>query len=179
MSTSNFLTSKKHTGLKQYSTEFEGVSLRLILKGYSSNWRYAHVHCVKSVQIRSFFWSVFSRIWTEYGDGDWDILWKIVGSRIKIWFWNMALKKLLQGLYDFERLFWPPALSCLDYRIVFNLGSDTLRLLLICLERERGSYFTWEDELPGEEFAWREWVYDKVMTFLCGTHFQYRFPETV
>ena len=25
-------------------------------------------HCVKSVQIRSFFWSVFSRIWTEYGE---------------------------------------------------------------------------------------------------------------
>ena len=26
------------------------------------------LHCVKSVQIRSFFWSVFSCIWTEYGD---------------------------------------------------------------------------------------------------------------
>ena len=25
-------------------------------------------HSVKSVQIRSFFWSVFSCIWTEYGD---------------------------------------------------------------------------------------------------------------
>ena len=25
-------------------------------------------HCVKSVQIQSFFWSVFSRIWTEYGE---------------------------------------------------------------------------------------------------------------
>ena len=25
-------------------------------------------HCLKSVQIRSFFWSVFSRIWTEYED---------------------------------------------------------------------------------------------------------------
>ena len=25
-------------------------------------------HCVKSVQIRVFFWSVFSCIWTEYGD---------------------------------------------------------------------------------------------------------------
>ena len=25
-------------------------------------------HCVKSVQIRSFFWTVFSRIRTEYGD---------------------------------------------------------------------------------------------------------------
>ena len=24
-------------------------------------------HCVKSVQIRRFFWSLFSRIWTEYG----------------------------------------------------------------------------------------------------------------
>ena len=26
------------------------------------------VHCVKSIQIRSYFWSVFSFIWTEYGD---------------------------------------------------------------------------------------------------------------
>ena len=26
------------------------------------------IHCVKSVQIRSIFWSVFSRIWTEYGE---------------------------------------------------------------------------------------------------------------
>ena len=25
-------------------------------------------HCVKSVQMRSFFWSVLSRIWNEYGD---------------------------------------------------------------------------------------------------------------
>ena len=26
------------------------------------------LHCLKSVQIRSIFWSVFSRIWTEYGE---------------------------------------------------------------------------------------------------------------
>ena len=26
------------------------------------------IHCVKSVQIRSFFWSVFSHIRTEYGE---------------------------------------------------------------------------------------------------------------
>ena len=25
-------------------------------------------HCVKSVQIRNFFWSVFSHIWPEFGD---------------------------------------------------------------------------------------------------------------
>ena len=25
------------------------------------------LHCVNNVQIQSFFWSVFSRIWTEYG----------------------------------------------------------------------------------------------------------------
>ena len=29
---------------------------------------YNIIHCVKSVQIRSFFWSVFSRIQTEYGE---------------------------------------------------------------------------------------------------------------
>ena len=39
----------------------------------SSYYQYAKLcdtlcHCVKSVQIRSFFWYVFSRIGTEYGD---------------------------------------------------------------------------------------------------------------
>ena len=28
---------------------------------------FQNIYCVKSVQIRSFFWSVFSCIWTEYG----------------------------------------------------------------------------------------------------------------
>ena len=27
-----------------------------------------NIHCVKSVQIRSYFWYIFSRIWTEYGE---------------------------------------------------------------------------------------------------------------
>ena len=27
-----------------------------------------NIHCMKSDQLRSFFWSVFSRIWTEYGE---------------------------------------------------------------------------------------------------------------
>ena len=40
---------------------------------YSAWWstnlrRKKHNHCVKSVQMRSFFWSVFSSIWTEYGE---------------------------------------------------------------------------------------------------------------
>ena len=36
---------------------------------FSCFWRFAgNIHCVKSVQIRSFFWSVFSCIRTEYGD---------------------------------------------------------------------------------------------------------------
>ena len=32
------------------------------------NSHYISVHFVKSVQVRSFFWSVFFRIRTEYGD---------------------------------------------------------------------------------------------------------------
>ena len=34
---------------------------------YTKLQNYSHVHCVKIIQIRSFFWSVFSRIRTEYG----------------------------------------------------------------------------------------------------------------
>ena len=36
-------------------------ALQIALKNISQ-------HCVKRVQTRSFFWSVFSRIWTEYGE---------------------------------------------------------------------------------------------------------------
>ena len=43
-------------------------SLRVVCKLYSKDSRYSEyaLHCVKSVQIRSFFWSVSSCIWTEY-----------------------------------------------------------------------------------------------------------------
>ena len=36
------------------------------LKFFYKRFCYGFFHCVKSVQIRSFFWSVFSRIRTEY-----------------------------------------------------------------------------------------------------------------
>ena len=42
------------------------MSLNLSLSSVKA-WRY-NSHCVKSVQIRSFFWSVFSRIRAEYGE---------------------------------------------------------------------------------------------------------------
>ena len=40
---------------------------RITLRTYMK-LREEDIHCVKSVQIRSFFWSVFSCILTEYGD---------------------------------------------------------------------------------------------------------------
>ena len=47
------------------------ILLKLITKGKYKNYNdvviLSDVNCVKSVQIRSFFWSVFSCIWTEYG----------------------------------------------------------------------------------------------------------------
>ena len=44
-----------------FMQEQTGVNVRwLLFRGL--------FHCVKSVQIRSFFWSVFSRIRTEYGE---------------------------------------------------------------------------------------------------------------
>ena len=38
------------------------------LKVIPFNKEFASKHCVKSVQTRGFFWSVFSRIRTEYGE---------------------------------------------------------------------------------------------------------------
>ena len=38
----------------------EAISHYMVIANYN-------MHCVKSVQVRSFFWSVFSRIRTEYG----------------------------------------------------------------------------------------------------------------
>ena len=40
----------------------------LIFKEYAKRYSEDALHCVKSVQIRSFFWSVFSHIWTEHGE---------------------------------------------------------------------------------------------------------------
>ena len=51
------------------------ASIRLSFKqnlrlntGFPERYKTDRNHCVKSVQIRSFFWSVFSRIRTEYGE---------------------------------------------------------------------------------------------------------------
>ena len=43
---------------------YEGVKFPVSKKDYCK----IEQHCVKSIQIRSFFWSVFSCILTDYGD---------------------------------------------------------------------------------------------------------------
>ena len=47
-------------GYKERSVGWNGLILAF------TDWRISR-YCVNSVQIPSFFWSVFSRIWTEYG----------------------------------------------------------------------------------------------------------------
>ena len=49
---------------KSISTKFNGRKSLNILQLFSSKTE----HCAKNVQIRSFFWSVFSPIWAECGD---------------------------------------------------------------------------------------------------------------
>ena len=56
----DFVSGEEIPYLKLLKNELDGTcckSLNLI-----------HAHCMKSVQIRSLFWSVFSRIRTEYGE---------------------------------------------------------------------------------------------------------------
>ena len=47
---------------------FITMIVTLISKLHPKDKLESHIHCVKRVQIRSFFWSVFSCIPTEYGD---------------------------------------------------------------------------------------------------------------
>ena len=59
-----------NVGARKYSCS---ISLRLTktrirVQDISSDIKMLMKHCVRSVQIRSFLWSVFSYIWTEYGD---------------------------------------------------------------------------------------------------------------
>ena len=42
--------------------------VKILLTGVSKRPIFGPLLCVKSVQIRSFFWSIFSCIRTEYGD---------------------------------------------------------------------------------------------------------------
>ena len=42
--------------------------LKLVSPSFRLRLAISHLHSVKTVQIRSFFWSVFSRTWNEYGD---------------------------------------------------------------------------------------------------------------
>ena len=52
-------------GMQNCSGFYDGLFHNIVV---SKNNNLFVQHCVKSVQIRSFFWSVFSRIRTEYGE---------------------------------------------------------------------------------------------------------------
>ena len=47
------------------------------------------VHCVKSVQIRSFFWSIFSHVWTEYGDLNYSVQMQQNMDQKKLRIWTL------------------------------------------------------------------------------------------
>ena len=64
----------------------------------------ASQHCVKSVQIRSFFWSVFSRIPTEYGPEKtqyFDNFHAVQVSQISYELWTPCILYIVALLYFF------------------------------------------------------------------------------
>ena len=96
-------------------------------------------HCVKSVQIRSFFWSVFSRILTEYGEilrisacsvrmqENTDQKNYVFGHishsatfhKIEIWLLVVLVMKLLISLY-WEALVW----RCFVKKVLLNIAQS-------------------------------------------------------
>ena len=55
---------EKHSLVNYKATNYNNARIFSLL----NNSFQSRMHCVKSVQIRSFFWSVFSLIRTEYGE---------------------------------------------------------------------------------------------------------------
>ena len=93
------------------------------------------LHCLKSVQIRSFFWSVFSRIWTEYGE-------MLRISPYSVWMWentdqkklriwthltqciiSVSIKKILSGFYLLFQ-------SLLEFTINFSYYSGLMKFYI-------------------------------------------------
>ena len=65
-------------------------------------------HCVKSVQIRSFFWSLYSRIRTEYGEilriSSYSIRMREYRDQKKLRIWTHFTQwKQLKGYISFEK----------------------------------------------------------------------------
>ena len=67
------------------------------------------MYCVKSVQIRSFFWSIFSHFWTEYGEiRTSPNAWKYGPEKIRIWtlftqWWAFYLLFILLRVQEFVK----------------------------------------------------------------------------
>ena len=65
------------------------VTQSAIINTVSSVWfKYPiHNHCVKSVQIWSSFWSVFSRLWTKYGEAPYSVQMRenVDQKQLRIW----------------------------------------------------------------------------------------------
>ena len=62
-----------------------------------------HDHCVNSFQIRSYFWSVFSCIWTKYGDllrkSPYSVQIQENKDQKKLRIWPLFAQYLMQKLY--------------------------------------------------------------------------------
>ena len=86
------------------------------------------MHCVKNVQIRSFFWSVFSRIWSEY----WD-LWSKSFQKLRLisgWTFKRQPHKMAKHTHVIRQPLQKICLCVFDYyvRFALNFVSVTSRI---------------------------------------------------
>ena len=58
----------RRTYFEAYDSVNQGIKKRFQQKDFHISRNIQNIHCEKSVPIRSFLNSVFSHIWTEYGD---------------------------------------------------------------------------------------------------------------
>ena len=86
------------------------------------------MHCVKNGQVRSFFWSVFSRIWSEY----WD-LWSKSFQKLRLisgWTFKRQSHKMVKHTHVISQPLQKICLCVFDYfvRFALNFVSVTSRI---------------------------------------------------
>ena len=99
----------------------------------------SYFHYVKSVQIRSFFWSVFSRIRTEYGEmrsiSPYSVWMRENTDQKKLRIWTLftqCLTAINHGKINFISN-WKPTIYCQSFLLLYDTLSKTVTLYTLII----------------------------------------------
>ena len=93
----------------------------------SSYWQWQKNHCVKSVRLRSFFWSVFSRTRAEYGD-----LQRMLAQKVE-WISKFSFENIFRWVSKMNLLSWLNFMIMMAVSHSFGTWLKFLKKYLKCM----------------------------------------------